>query len=63
MIAIIDICYRNYAYYTFYRSCLPIYRIAIVRLLSFIFLDEFERNTNISVAIKSGSTVYYIRSH
>ena len=43
--------------YILYRSCLPIYGIAIIRLLSFLFLDDFEGNTNISVAIKSGSTV------
>ena len=52
MIAIVGIRYRNYAQYTVYRSCLPIYGIAIV-----IFLDDFEGNANISVAIKSGSTV------
>ena len=34
------------------------YGIAIIRLLSFLFLDDFEGNTNISVAIKSSSTVY-----
>ena len=57
MIAIIGICYRNYTHYTLYRSCLPIYGIAIARSLSFLFLDDFEGNANISVAIKSGSTV------
>ena len=57
MIAIIGICYRNYTHYTLYRSCPPIYGIAIVRSLSFLFLDGFEGNANISVAIKSGSTV------
>ena len=40
-----------------YRSCLPIYGIAIVRSLSFLFLDDFEGNANISVAIKSLSAV------
>ena len=30
--------------------------IAIIRLPSFLFLDDFEGNANISVAIKSGST-------
>ena len=29
----------------------------IVRLLSFLFLDDFEGSANISVAIKSGSRV------
>ena len=57
MIAIIEICYRNYAHYTLYRSCLPIYGIAIIRSLSFSFPDDFEGTANISVAIKSGSTV------
>ena len=49
--------YRNYAHYTLYRSCLPIYVIAIVRSLSFLFLDDFEGNAKVSVPIKSGSTV------
>ena len=31
--------------------------IAIVRSLSFLFLDDFEGNTNISVAIEFNSTV------
>ena len=57
MIAIIGIRYRNYAHYTLYWSCLLIYGIAIIRSLSFLFLDGFEGNANISVAIKSGSTV------
>ena len=30
MIAIIGIRYRNYAHYTLYGSCLPIYGIAII---------------------------------
>ena len=54
MITIVRISYRNY---TFYRSCLPIYGIAIVRSLSFLFLDDFKGNANISIAIKSCSTV------
>ena len=33
------------------------YEIAIIRLLSFLFLDDFEGNANTSVTIKSGSTV------
>ena len=53
MIAIIGIRYRNYAHYNLYRSCLLIYGITDVRSLSFLFLDDFERNANISVAIKS----------
>ena len=57
MITFVGIHYRNYAYYTLHRSCLPIYGITIVKLLSFLFLDDFEGNANISVAIKSGSTV------
>ena len=56
MIAIIGIRYRIYTHYTLYMSCLPIYGIAIIRLLSFWFLDDFEGNANISVTIKSGST-------
>ena len=54
MIAIVGICYRNYTHSTLYKSCLPIYGIAIIRSLSFLFLDDFKGNTNISVAIKSG---------
>ena len=34
------------------------YRIEIVRLLSFCSLDDFEGNTDISVAIKSSFTVH-----
>ena len=30
---------------------------SIIRSPSFLFLDDFNRNANISVAIKSGSTV------
>ena len=56
MIAIVGIRSRNGTHYTLYRSCLPIYRIAIVRSQSFLFFDDFEENTNISVAIKSSST-------
>ena len=57
MIATVGVCYGNYAHYTLYRSCLPIYGIAIIRSLSFLFLDDFEGNANISVTIKSCSTV------
>ena len=57
IIAIVGILYRKYAYYTLYRSRLPIYGIAIVRSLSFLFLDDFEGDANISVAIKSCFTV------
>ena len=54
----IDRCGWNLnTHYSLYRSCLPIYGIAIVRSLSFLFLDHFKGNANISVAIKSGSTV------
>ena len=59
MITIVGIRYRNYTHYTLYSSCLLIYGIAIVRLISFLFLDDFEGNANISVAIKSGSTGYF----
>ena len=38
MIAIVGVCYRNYAHYTLYRSCLLIYGIAIVRSL---LLDRY----------------------
>ena len=58
MIAIIGIRCRDYTHYTSYRSRLPIYRVAIIRLLSFLFLDNFEGNANTSVAIKSSFTVY-----
>ena len=58
MIAIIGILYRNYARFTLHRSCLPIYGIAII-----LFLDGFEGNANISVAIKSGSTCAVEQNH
>ena len=51
MIAIVGIRYRSDPHYTLYRSHLLIYGIAIVRLLSFLFLDDFEGNANISVNI------------
>ena len=57
---IAEIPHRHYASYNLYRSCLPIYGIAAVSLLSFLFIDDFERNANISVAIKSGSTVCHV---
>ena len=57
MIAILGIRYRSYAHYTLCRSCPPIYRIPIVRLLSFLFLDDFEGNAKISVGIIPDFTV------
>ena len=57
MIVNVRIRYRTYAHYTLNRSCLLIYGIAIVRLLSFLFVDDFEGNAIISVAINSSSTV------
>ena len=57
MIAVVGFHYRNYTHYSVYRSCLPMYVAAIVRWLSSLFLDDFEGNANIPVAIKSGSTV------
>mgnify|MGYP001791910123 CR=1 FL=1 len=57
MIAVIGIRYRYHAHHILYRSCLPIYGIAIIRSPSFLFLDDLEGKANISVAIKSGSTV------
>ena len=57
MIVIVGIQYRNDARYTLCRSFLPIYGIAIIRSLSFLFLEDFEGNTNISVPIKSSSTL------
>ena len=56
IVIITTIRYRNYGHYPLYRSCLPIFGIAIIRSLSFLFLEEFEENANISVAIKSSST-------
>ena len=47
MIAIVGICYRKYIYYTLLSSCLPICVIAIVRLLSFLFLEDFGGNAKI----------------
>ena len=66
MIAIVGIHHRSYTHYTLYRSCLPIDGIAIVRSVSFLFVDDIEGNTSISVATKSGSTVSlqsFIRLH
>ena len=60
MIAIVGIRYRDYTHYTLYRSCLLIHVIAIVR--SFLFLDDFEGDANISVAIKSGFKVSVLYS-
>ena len=57
MIANVGIRYRNYAHDTLHRSCLLIYGITIIRSLAFLFLDDFEGKTSISVAIKFGSTV------
>ena len=57
MITIVGISNRNYAHYALYRSCLPIYELTIIRSLSFLFLDDFEGSVNISVVIKSASTV------
>ena len=45
-------------HYTSYRSCLSIYGITIVKLLSFLFLGDFEGDANISAAVKFGFTVY-----
>ena len=57
MIVVVRIRYRNYAHSTLYRNCQLIYVIATVRLVSFLFLDDFEGNDNIFAAINSGSTV------
>ena len=53
----VRIRYIKYTHYTIYGSCLPIYGIAIIRSLSFLFLHDFEGSAEISVAIKSDSTV------
>ena len=58
MIPIVGIRYRTYTHCTLYRSCLLIYGMTTVRSLSFLFPDDFEGDANISVAIKSSSTVY-----
>ena len=42
-IAIIRLLYMKYAHYALFRSCLLICGITIVRSLSFLFLDEFEK--------------------
>mgnify|MGYP001794973505 CR=1 FL=1 len=41
------------------RSCLPIYVIAIIGLLSFLSLDDLEGTVNNYVAVESGSTVFH----
>ena len=43
MIAIIGFRYRKYTHYTLYGSCPPIYGIAIIRSLLFLFLAHFMR--------------------
>ena len=48
----------KYPHYTLYRTRLPIYGIDIVRSQSFLSFDDFEGNANISVTIKSDSTVF-----
>ena len=58
IIAIIGFRYRKYTHYTLYGSCPPIYGIAIIRSLLFLFLAHFHESANICVAIKSDSTVY-----
>ena len=58
MIAIIGFPYRKYTHYTLYESCPPIYGIAIIRSLLFLFLAHFHESANICVAIKFGSTVF-----
>ena len=63
MIAIVGIHYRNYAHYNAYKSRLLINGVAIVRSQSLLFLDDFEGNVNISVAIKSSSAVLQKYSH
>ena len=57
MIAIGGIRYRSYTHYTLYRSCLPIYGIGIIKSLSFLSFADFEGNVDISLTVKSGSTV------
>ena len=60
MIAIVGIHYRNYVHYTLYRSCLLIYGIAIIRLLSiFIFgvLKEIFLSYQIWFCSRSSSNV------
>ena len=57
MIASIGFRYRKYTHYTLYGSCLPIFEIAVIISLSFLFLAHYHENANIRVAIKSGSTV------
>ena len=55
--AIIGVPCRNYAHGTVHRSCILIYVMPIVRLLSFLFFNYFGQNTKICVAIESGFTV------
>ena len=50
--------YTAYVHYTIHRSCLPIFRIAIIRSLAFLVLDELEENANISVTIQISQTAY-----
>ena len=59
MITIVEIRYRNYNHYNIYRSCLLTCGIAIVRLRSLVFLDDFEGNANIFVTIESSVTVFH----
>ena len=60
MITTIGFYKREYTHYILYGS---IYRIAIIRLLSSLFLAHFYENGNICAAIKSGSTVYHTQKY
>ena len=55
MIAIVEIRYRCYTVIPFIGVV-----FSFLGSLSFLFLDEFEGNANMSVAIKSSSTRRYV---
>ena len=58
MIAIVEIRYRNDTLIPYVGVVFPfIGLLSLSRSLSFLFLHDFEGTANISVAIKSGSTV------
>ena len=57
VIAIIRLYCRIYARYTFHWSCLLIFGITVIRIVIILISCRVRKKANISVAIKSGSTV------
>ena len=47
MIGIFGFRYRKYTHYALYGSCLPIYGIAIIISISFLFLAHYHENATL----------------